>query len=132
MNTDKTTLLRAFNKHFFEFMDDIIAIYPDSTDIISGRASFDVIKRANPTAILKVWHQYIYLPYKTVIDNGDIRFFFEKDYGQDLVDLANPTEIMEIIDRIRGPIQQMDPTNQSHTAKYFQNLSKMAMLYVQL
>lgn len=132
MNTDKTTLLRAFNKHFFEFMDDIIAIYPDSTDIISGRASFDVIKRANPTAILKVWHQYIYLPYKTVIDNGDIRFFFEKDYGQDLVDLANPTEIMEIIDRIRGPIKQMDPTNQLHTAKYFQNLSKMAMLYVQL
>lgn len=132
MNTDKSTLLRAFNKHFFEFMDDIIAIYPDSTDIISGRASFDVIKRANPTAILKVWHQYIYLPYKTVIDNGDIRFFFEKDYGQDLVDLANPTEIMEIIDRIRGPIQQMDPTNQSHTAKYFQNLSKIAMLYVQL
>jgi hypothetical protein len=113
-------------------MDDIIAIYPDSTDIISGRASFDVIKRANPTAILKVWHQYIYLPYKTVIDNGDIRFFFEKDYGQDLVDLANPTEIMEIIDRIRGPIKQMDPTNQLHTAKYFQNLSKMAMLYVQL
>jgi len=122
MNTDKSTLLRAFNKHFFEFMDDIIAIYPDSTDIISGRASFDVIKRANPTAILKVWHQYIYSPYKTVIDNGDIRFFFEKDYGQDLVDLANPKEIMDIIDRIRGPIKQMDPTNQSHTAKYFQNL----------
>lgn len=132
MNADKSTLLRAFNKHFFEFMDDIITIYPDSTDIISGRASFDLIKRANPTAILKVWHQYIYLPYKTVIDNGDIRFFFEKDYGQDLVDLANPTEIMEIIDRIRGPIQQMDAANQAHTAKYFQNLSKIAMLYVQL
>jgi len=132
MNSDKSTLLRAFNKHFFEFMDDIITIYPDATDIISGRASFDLIKRANPTAILKVWHQYIYLPYKTVIDNGDISFFFEKDYGQDLVDLANPKEIMDIIDRIRGPIKQMDPANQAHTAKYFQNLSKIAMLYVQL
>lgn len=129
MNSDKSTLLRAFNTHFFEFMDDIITIYPEATDIISGRASFDLIKRANPTAILKVWHMHIYLPYKDVIDNGDITFFFEKDYGQDLVEVANPKEIMDIIDRIRGPIKQMDVKNQEHTAKYFQNLSKITTLY---
>jgi hypothetical protein len=129
MSSDKSTLLRAFNKHFFEFMDDIITIYPDATDIISGRATFELIRKANPTAILKVWHYYIYSPYKEVIDQGDIRFFFEKDYGQDLEILANPKEIMDIIDRIRGPIKQMDPTNQAHTAKYFQNLSKITTLY---
>jgi hypothetical protein len=129
MSSDKSTLLRAFNKHFFEFMDDIISIYPDAADIISGRASFDLIKRANPTAILKVWHTYIYLPYKEVIDHGDISFFFEKDYCQDLVDVVNRKEIMDVIDRIRGPIKQMDPANQAHTAKYFQNLSKITTLY---
>jgi len=129
MNIDKSTLLRAFNKHFFEFMDDIISIYPDATDIISGRATFELIRKANPTAILKVWHTYIYIPYKEVIDLGDITFFFEKDYGQDLVDVANPKEIMDIIDRIRGPIKQMDAANQAHTAKYFQNLSKITTMY---
>lgn len=132
MSSDKSTLLRAFNNHFFEFMDDIITIYPDSNDIISGRATFELIRKANPTAILKVWNTYIYLPYKEVIDKGDITFFFEKDYGQDLEVLANPKEIMDIIDRIRGPIKQMDPANQAHTAKYFQNLSKITTLYMQV
>jgi hypothetical protein len=130
MNSDKTTILRAFNKHFFEFMDDIISIYPTNEDIITGRASFDLIKRANPTAILKAWYSFVYIPYKDVIDKGEITFFFEKDYRDDLADLPNQGEIMDIIDRIRTPIKQMDPVNQSHSAKYIQNLSKMSTIYM--
>lgn len=127
--SDKSTLLRTFNNHFFDFMDDIISIYPDSEEIISARASFDLVKRANPTAILKVWFSFIYTPYSEVIEKGDITFFFEKDYGQDLAHLPNSGEIMEIIDKIRGPIKQMNPTNKAHTTKYIQNLSKISTMY---
>ena len=132
MNTDKSTLLRTFNNHFFEFMDDIISIYPNSDDIISGRASFDIIKRANPTAILKVWYSFVYLPYKTIIDKGEITFFFEKDYGNDLAHLPNSNEIMDIIDRIRSPIKEMDTVNRDHSAKYIQNLSKLSTMYMEM
>uniref|UniRef100_A0A6C0JI15 Uncharacterized protein n=1 Tax=viral metagenome TaxID=1070528 RepID=A0A6C0JI15_9ZZZZ len=131
-NTDKTTLLRAFNKHFFDFMDDIISIYPTNEEIISGRASFDLVKRANPTAILKAWYYYVYSPYKSVIEQGEISFFFEKDYGQDVGHLPNSNELMDIIDKIRGPIKQMDGANRAHTAKYIQNLSKISTMYVNL
>jgi hypothetical protein len=77
--SDKQTLMRAFNKHFFDFLDDIIVIFPENTDISVARTSFDTIKRANPTAILKVWHKYVYLPYKSVIDSGNIEFFFARE-----------------------------------------------------
>jgi len=121
--------MRAFNTHFFDFMDDIISIYPENNEISSARVSFDTIKRANPTAIVKVWYLYVYSPYKEVIDQGNISFFFEKDYSGDLATLVNANEIMKIIDKIRKPIQGMDDANKEHTTKYIQNLSKLSVAY---
>ena len=75
---DKSTLLRTFNTHLFEFLDDIIGIFPNNTELQIAKTSFQTIKRANPTAIAKVWYSYVYAPYRDVIDSGDIHFFFQK------------------------------------------------------
>jgi hypothetical protein len=127
--SDKPTYMRAFNKHFFEFLDDIISIYPDNQEIISARNSFDTVKRANPTAIVKVWYKFVYIPYKDIIDKGDITFFFEKDYNSDLSHLANSNEILDIIDKIRGPVKGMSDVNKQHSVKYLENLCKLSLLY---
>jgi hypothetical protein len=129
---DKSTILRAFNTHFFDFLNDIISIIPDNHDISVAKTSFETIKRANPTIILKVWYQFVYTPYKDVIDQGDISFFFEKDYGSDLANLNNAGEIMKTIDKIRQPIKNMSNENRAHSTKYIQNLSKLSMTYVAL
>ena len=131
-NLDKSTTLRAFNKHFFDFLDDIISIFPEREELINARTSFDVIKRANPTAIAKAWNKHVYLKYKDVIDNGDITFFFEKDYSKDLEKLSNAEKIMNIINNIREPISQMNDTNKVHCGKYIQNLSKLSSIYIDL
>lgn len=128
--TDKTTLLRAFNTHFFDFLSDIISITQNNHEICVAKTSFETIKRANPTIILKVWHKFVYTQYKEVIDQGDISFFFEKDYGSDLATLPNSTEIMKTIDKIRQPIKEMSEENKRHSAKYIQNLSKISMSYM--
>jgi len=129
---DKTTTLRAFNKHFFEFLDDIISIFPEREELIKARTSFDIIKRANPTAIAKAWNKHVYLKYKDIIDNGDITFFFEKDYSKDLEKLSNAEKIMNTINSIREPISQMNDANKAHSAKYIQNLSKLSTIYIDL
>jgi hypothetical protein len=127
--TDKTTLLRSFNTHLFEFLDDVIRIFPDNLDIQIAKTSFQTIKRANPTAIVKVWYNFIYAPYRDIIDSGNITFFFEKDYSQDLAVLQNSSEIMKIVDTLRGPVSNMNGTEKDFTMKYLQNLSKLSMLY---
>lgn len=129
--SDKTSILRAFNTHFFEFLNDIIDIFPENVDIQTSKTSFELIKRANPTAIVKSWNTYVYIPYKDVIDKGDIRFFFDKNYEDDLSILANAKEIMKIIDTLREPIKSMSENNKASTMKYIQNLSKLSMLYSQ-
>jgi len=129
---DKTTLMQAFNKHLFDFLDDIIAIFPDNSDIAVTKTTFTTIKKANPTVIMKAWYKFVYAPYKEVIDAGDINFFFEKDYGNDLANVANAGEIMNVIDKLRQPIKNMNEQNKEHSMKYIQNLSQLSMLYSQL
>ena len=127
--TDKSTILRTFNTHFFEFLEDILRIFPENTDIIGAKKSFEMIKRANPTSIIKVWYSHIYTPYSNVIDSGNISFFFDKDYQSDLSNLSNASSIMKVIDSIRDPIRAMSDTNKEHSAKYIKNLSKLSAIY---
>ena len=126
---DKSSLLKTFNTHFFEFLDDILRIFPENTDLAIARKSFETIKKANPTAIIKVWLNFVYNPYREVIDQGNIDFFFEKDYSSDLSNLANGNEIMKVIDVMRKPIKEMSESNREHSMKYIHNLSKLSDLY---
>jgi len=126
---DKKTLSRTFNTHLFEFLDDIIRIFPDNLDIQTAKTSFQAIKQANPTIIIKTWYQHIYMPYKAVIDAGDIVFFFQKDYSQDLSSLPNSKEVLKIVDTLRTPVSQMSDQQKLFTVEYLQNLSKLSLLY---
>jgi len=125
----KTNLLRTFNTHLFEFLDDVIRIFPDNLDIQTAKTTFQTIKQANPTIIIKTWIQYIYMPYKDAIDNGDVDFFFKKDYSSDLAELANMSEVMNVIDKLREPVSNMTPQQKQFTADYIKNLSKLSVLY---
>jgi hypothetical protein len=129
---DKTTILRAFNNHFFSFLDDIISIVKDNPDLPTSRNSFMMIKKANPTAIIKVWYIHIYTPYKHVIQSGNLGFFFDKDYSEDIGHLANADSIMEIVDTLRKPIREMGEVNKMHSMKYIQNLTELARAYSEI
>lgn len=130
--TDKPTISRAFNTHLLEFLDDIIRIYPDNQDIIKAKTSFETIKKANPSLIVKAWYQKVYMPYQQIIDNGDITFFFNKDYSQDLQSVSNAGDIMKMIDKIREPIREMNQENKDHCMTYIQNLSKLSTVYTNM
>ena len=127
--TDKSSVLRAFNKHFFEFIEDIIVILPNDPEISKAKVSLENIKKMNPTLLCKTWFRLVYSPYKEVIDNGDISFFFDKDYSSDLDNVPKAAEVMAVIDKIRMPIKSMDDVNKSHCTKYIQNLSKLSTIY---
>ena len=129
MSADKSTLLKTFNTQFFALLDDILRIFPDNLDIAAGRKSFETIKRANPTIIIKVWLTHVYTTYRQSINDGDIEYFINKDYGSDLNSVSNVQDVMKMIDTIREPIRSMDDVNKGHTIKYIQVLSKLSELY---
>jgi hypothetical protein len=126
---DKSTVLKAFNNHFFEFIQDIINIFPENEDLKSTKTGLEFFKKANPTCIAKAWEYFVHEQYKDVIEKGDITFFFEKDYNNDLTYMSNAGEIMKAIDKIREPVRNMGHENKAHTMKYIQNLCKLSGVY---
>ena len=127
--SDKSTILRAFNKHFFEFLDDVSAVYPENIDIKYAKTSFETITKLNPTSIIKVWYYFIYSPYKDIIDAGNLDFFFNKDYSDDLSYLKNTDKIIAIINTLRDPMRSMSDENKAHCTEYLQNLNKLSLIY---
>jgi hypothetical protein len=128
---DKSFVVTTFNTHFFEFFEDVLKILPDNMQIKTALRSFRTVSDLNKSVLVKCWHKFVYLKYAEVINTGDISFFFEKDYTNDLTHLNNSNKIMEIIDSIREPVKDAcnNPTNKQHVITYIQNLSKLSIAY---
>ena len=126
---DKSTALRGFNTHFDEFVNDVIDVFPENTDIKSARNIVNMTRKANVTIVIKIWYMYVYLPYKERIDRGDLDFFINKDYSEDLDGISNAGDILKSIDSLRSPIKQMSAVNKAHSLEYVQNLCKLSEMY---
>ena len=129
---DKSTLMRSFNTHFVEMMTDIISLNTNNSELKSGLNSFEMVKNLNPSLVIKTWHLKVVTPYHDIIKTGDISFFCEKDYTQDLGKLSNANDIISIIEKIREPIRSMSSNDKQHTIKYIQNLCILADMYSKL
>ncbi len=129
MNPAKQTLQKAFNDHFTEFIQDIVDVFPDNVDVAKAKKSMFLLRKANPRLIIGIWNKYVSLKYATQIDNGEIEFFTEKDYGEDTTNMDNSAEVVNAINRIREPVRMMSPENQLKTMKYIQNLKKLCVMY---
>jgi hypothetical protein len=132
MNSDKTIILRAFNSMFFDFIDDIITVYPDNVDMITAKETFISFKKLNPSCIIKVWYSSVYLQYKEHIDMGNIDFFLEKDYSSDLCNVESMQTVLDMIDNVRDPIKRMSEQNKAHATKYIKDLTKLSSVYANL
>jgi len=125
----KSLILKAFNDHFMEFINDIQQVFPDDSDLLATKNALSSLRKANPKMIIDVWHRYITLIYEEEIQDSNINFFVEKDYRGDVTQLGNTDKILNKINGLRRPISEMGEENQQKTMKYIQNLSKLTKLY---
>lgn len=126
---EKSVLLKAFNTLLFEFLDDIIRIFPEKKEIQDAKQALLLLKQANPIITIRCWNKYITTKYSDVITNGNIDFFFNKDYKDDVQNMANPDKVIEVIDTLREPVSQLSENSKEMAMKYIQNLSKLTVLY---
>ena len=123
-----SNILTAFNDHFIDFVNDIQTVFPNDADVLATKNALSAIRKANPKMIVKIWNAFIVSKYRAEIEAGNIEFFINKDYSQDVSSAANSDKIMESIDRLRNPVKNMGPENQAKVMKYIQNLTKLAQM----
>ena len=128
---DKQTILKAFNSQFEEFLEDIEILYPDNKDIRTTKTGLGMMRRVNPKKIVSVWYRYICLKYKEEIDKENLDFFLSKDYRDDLkMDEGTSNKVLEGIDKIRGPMRELDDDNTKKCIQYFKNLNTLSEIYM--
>ncbi len=126
-----TSVVSAFNNHFMEMVDDISGVFPDDLDILSAKNSLIAIRKMNPKILIRSWDTFVVSKYHQEINNGDISYFLNKDYAEDVAANPDSQRILGAIDRLRTPIRTMNPDNQAKILKYLQNLSKLTIVYKQ-
>ena len=109
---DKTTILKAFNTQFEEFLDDIEILFPENKDIRTTKTGLMMMRKANPKMIVSVWYRYICIKYEEEIDKENLDYFLSKDYKDDLkMDEGAANKVLEGIDKIREPLRGLDADN---------------------
>jgi hypothetical protein len=121
-------LVNIFNNHFFEFVEDIQNVFPNDSDILLTKNTLLTIRKANPKMLVKIWSSFIVSKYETEIEEGNLSFFIDKDYSNDVSHIDNSDKIISSINRLREPIKQMSAENQEKSMKYIQNLTKLSKL----
>lgn len=126
-----TSFIQAFNNHFFEFLDDILVVFPNDTDLLSAKNAMKLIRKSNPKLIPTIWEQRIASKYRAQIEQGDLSYFIDKNYDDELKGEKNGARIMEAVNRLREPIRQMSPENQTKVLQYIQNLTRLSQVISQ-
>jgi len=130
-NYDKSLLLSAFNTNFFDFIEDVQDVFGEDTSIKKAKIALSMIKKVNPTLIIKIWYTYVCSQYETEINNNNIAFFIEKDYKKDFVYVNYSDDIISNIDKLREPVRNMSKENQEKSLMYVKNLCILSKLYMQ-
>ena len=126
---DRPTIIRSFNDHFFEFLDDMLKVLPNNKSVKTALNSFRLLTDVNKAILVKCWHKFVYMKYKDVIEKGNVEFFFEKDYSADLTRVADSDDVIKMIDNVRTPLSQLSDKNKEHSISYLNNLNQLSYLY---
>ena len=127
---DKTTILKAFNTQFEEFLEDIETLFPESKDIRTTKTALGMMRKANPKMIVSVWYRYICVKYEEEIEKENLEYFLSKDYATDLkMDPGSANKALEAIDKLRGPLRELDTDNTKKCVQYLKNLNQLSKIY---
>lgn len=126
----KSIFLKTFNQQFLQFLEDILVVFPNDVDIMNMKNTINTVKKFNPSILIKLWYQYVWVPYNEQVMNDDISFFVEKNYGEDIKMLDEQQKTIDAIERLRIPIRNLDKDNQQTCMHYIKNLSILSDKYV--
>ena len=130
---DQSQILRAFCDHFQEFIDDVLRVFPRDTELRAVGKALGLMRKMNPRIIPTVFHKTIGKPYAAEIAAGDPTFFIEKNWADDVSDSKDGTVskqgVLDKIERMRGSLRHMNPSDLAKSVQYIRNLARLAELY---
>jgi len=129
---DRAQILRAFNDHFREFVDDVLRVFPDDRELRTTATALAAARKANPRLILRVFQERVAGPYRKEIEAGDPAFFVDKNWSGDVSDspgFVARGAVLKKIDQMRESVRSMNSDDKRKSVTYIQNLLRIGDLY---
>ena len=130
---ERAQLLRAFNEHFSEFVEDVLRVFPNDRELETVARALRALRSMNPRLILVVFRDRFSSPYRSQIESGDMGFFVDKDWKDDVKDSPgvglNKSKVVDKINRMRSSVRDMGEADQAKALGYVQNLVRLADMY---
>jgi len=127
---DNNYILSTFNDQFTEFIEDIHRVFPNNVHISTCKNALIAIRRANPKLIIKTVKPYLYT-YKNEIESGNIDFFIDKDYKDDMYfRKEKKNDILDKIEQLREPVRNMNNNDRLTVIEYLKNLLQLSEIYI--
>jgi hypothetical protein len=125
------SLLRStFFTQLEECLSDIEQVYSTDARFMSCKTLYTTIRHTNPKLIVSTWTRLVTDKYYDQIINGQLDYFLNKDYRDDVN--ANDNEYTPTVDNtineLRRVIGDMSDENKAMAMKYVQNLCKLSKL----
>lgn len=128
--------LAIFNDQFFEFLEDVIRLFPEKTGLKTTKQVFEASRKMNPKIIMDMLNLYLLKPYEEQILNDDFDFFVNKDYSDDVAIIpkaealkTNNEKILKGIESIRRPLNDLPDEDKMKILQYYKNLITLTNLY---
>lgn len=128
LSMNNSLILSTFISQLDECLMDISTVYSADKRFIRCKMYLDTLKQTNPKIILVTWKSMVTDKYDEQIQKGDVSYFLEKDFKEELP-IYNPT-IDQAIQELRKAIRDMSDVNKEKAIQYIQNLCKLSKLYV--
>lgn len=128
---DREYLVSVFNEQVALFINDLILVYPDDTDLYQFRTTMRMLLLIDDTKIIKIFNTYVYDKYKDKIEVRDSDFFLQNDFS-DLMNLregGESTITAQLIQKVKRYWSTMSEANQEIVWKYFLILIKLCEKY---
>jgi hypothetical protein len=126
---NKKDLLSGFNSQLNELLESLIEVIPDNIELKTAYTSISTLRKANPRLVIRIWKTYVLDKYETNIIEGNLEYFLNKDYREDVKDTGNAVIVLEKINVIKNTIKTLDKDNLDKTILYLQNLTKLCKVY---
>lgn len=129
-------ILKTFLDQFDQFLEDIVGVFPDDKELVSGKMYFEGLRKINPRIIITYWKYLVADKYDDNVETENIDFFINKNYHEDIETIAKARNwdgdysyINNKIEAIRDQIVKLSDTNKRVTMKYIINLTRLSKLY---
>ena len=129
-------ILKTFLDQFNQFLEDIVAVFPNDKELVSGKMYFEGLRKINPRVIITYWKYLVADKYDDNVKTENIDFFINKNYNEDIETIAKARNwdgdysyINNKIEAIRDQIVKLSDTNKRVTMKYIINLTRLSKLY---